>query len=289
MSEEPTPDELTPHEQVAVIGTRPVKIALHPIKDLEEGVWGVVGWHSLTELAEILNARQQVFAYTATVELTPPKELSEKHGYQKEDYFSCLADQIEHTDFDAAIGITHWDLEESQFNQHAAPRRVGVVTTSAFEAYLPPGGSLLKYLAYLILCESFCLATGQELEHDKRNYCLFDACTVRRDLVRCLRKPHIDTDCCAKLAALGFPAAEQNGVAGLLDFVGATSWWHFAAEAVREPGTGFLLGVGTAFAGAILATVSVAAAIAVLGVVTTGWLGLVTYRYRDTQWRRRQK
>lgn len=283
------PEEVAPETQVPVLTHRPVQIALHPIKGAEDAFWGIQKWHSLQHLAEVLNARQRVFQYTAEVELTPDGLLTEKHGYSKIGYYNCLADQIAHTSYDAAIGITHWDLEESQFNQHCELRRVGVVTTSAFEAYLPSGGSLLKYLIYLILCESFCLTTALELEHKERNFCLFDACTLKDDLVRCLRRPQIEDDCVRRLDSLGFAASELEEIADVLDYIGGTSWLHFAGEAVYTPGAGFLLGVAVAFGGAILATVSLMAAIVVLGVVTVCWLGIVTSRHSYAEWRRRHK
>lgn len=198
----------------------------------------------LNKLVRRLNGMQTLFNYFL---VTPPVhdlgEPDEKHVYSDEVYFSRIEKRISGSQYDLGIGITYERLQQSSFNRHDHMHGYGVVTMADFEKFTPRDKTLDQYLAYLLLCESFCLAGHQHFEHRAQKFCLFDECIELYDLFKCLQRPRICRDICEKrLLNSGFTEHDLLQARLVLDYVGRTSLMQVLDRSINNPVSGFFLG-----------------------------------------------
>jgi len=197
----------------------------------------------LNAIAQRLNRLQKLFSYEVIGPTIRLGEYTSTHGYLDETYHRTMEARIQNSRFKWAIAITPEELEEGSFNRHSGNKGLGIITTESYQNYIPPGSTLHQYLAYLILCESFCIVGGVDLEHQEKRYCLFDRCHKKMDLIECLRQPHIHEDCREKLLTLGYDVADLEQAENILKFVKAPNRWHRLGQFIQEPFQGLILGL----------------------------------------------
>ncbi|HEY3946542.1 MAG TPA: hypothetical protein VGL78_15045 [Solirubrobacteraceae bacterium] len=227
---------------------------------------------ALTEFAESLNGLQDAFEFTGFDKQWNLDEYDELHIFTNEHYYDRLRGAKAEQHYDYAIAITSDDLEQSVFNVHREGEGIGIITVSHYEEYLPPGGSFQRYLAFLVLCETLCLAGKYQFEHSRQSHCLFDMCENKHDLIACLSRPQIELRCERNLRKAGFGDGQIEAAYAILRYVGSPSWTQIAISGVREPGAGFALGVATTLAAAIIISASPVAAEAVCAGAAMVWL-----------------
>lgn len=261
---EPAPIMIPPNASIALCST----------VGLQSAAFSSRKGFNLPGFAELLNSRQGVFAFTAFDQQWDLGPYDKLHIYTDEHYYERLCGiKQEQRGFDYAIAITSDDLERSVFNTHDEERGVGIITVSHYWDYIPPGGSLQRYLAFLVLCETLCLVGRYQFEHSRPAYCLFDMCRNKRDLSLCLTRPKIEPACEKELRTAGFRDEHLDAATAILTYVGTPSLPQIAISGIREPGAGFMLGVATTLGTAVLITVAVTAAEIVLAISAFLWLG----------------
>lgn len=261
-------------------GTQPVPIAI-PAK-VSIALCSTVGLNSaaflsrkqfeLARFAELLNSLQDCFEFTAFDQQWNLGKYDELHIYTDEHYYMRLREAKAEQHYDYAIAITNDDLERSVFNTHRELEGIGIITVSHYRDYTPPGGTLQRYLAFLVLCETLCLVARYQFEHSRQSHCLFDMCRNKHDLTSCLSRPHIEATCEKDLRTAGFSDEQIDAAYSILAYVGTPSWPQIALSGIREPGAGFILGVATTLGAAILITVCVTAAEALFAASAAVWL-----------------
>jgi hypothetical protein len=202
----------------------------------------------LAKLAEKLNKCQSLFEFgrgDPVVDLGP---YDKTHTYSYDKFYTWASHRKQGTNYHAAIGITHQALEDQSFNNHSIQERVGVVTLHDYEKYKPPSMRIDQYVTYLILCESLCHLVQEDLEHQATHYCLFDWCTEKDTMRKCLANPHVCVGSKDNLRqALGrkrYPNVEQAlvEVDKALRYVSKKSIVAEVAKAWNNPVIGILLG-----------------------------------------------
>lgn len=184
---------------------RPAKVMLYPFNGFGDAADRQHdGWLGLRFFTEWLNESQELFDFQHTeFETRVTEDLP--HGFTAEASFDCLSRQLENlVDISCGIGLTDSPLEQGVFNHHDESRGVGVVTFEVYKQYVPETASLERYLAYLVLCEAFCLAGRRQFEHKEHRKCLFDFCGNKLEFTDCLDHPHICTECKKELVSSGF-------------------------------------------------------------------------------------
>jgi len=222
---------------------RPVKVMLFPFNGFGDAADRQHdGWLGLRFFTEWLNEGQELFNFQHTEYETRVTE-DLPHGFTAKASFDCLSQQLENlVDISCGIGLTDSPLELGVFNHHDESRGVGVVTFEVYKQYIPETASLERYLAYLVLCEAFCLAGRQQFEHEEHRKCLFDFCGNKLEFTDCLVHPHICTQCKKELVASGFEDHLVESVEKLL-FSLAKPWPGSAFNAVmRRPASAMLVG-----------------------------------------------
>lgn len=222
---------------------RPVKVMLFPFNGFGDAADRQHdGWLGLRFFTEWLNEGQELFNFQHTEYETRVTE-DLPHGFTAKASFDCLSQQLENlVDISCGIGLTDSPLELGVFNHHDESRGVGVVTFEVYKQYVPETASLERYLAYLVLCEAFCLAGRKQFEHEEHRKCLFDFCGNKLEFTDCLVHPHICTQCKKELVASGFEAHLVESVEKLL-FSLAKPWPGSAFNAVmRRPASAMLVG-----------------------------------------------
>lgn len=248
-------------------------VALCSTLGLQSAAFSSRSGFNLPLFVEQLNSLQSVFVFTAFDQKWDLGPYDKLHIYTDEHYYEKLCEiKQEQRGLDYAIAITSDDLERSVFNTHDEARGVGIITVSHYWDYIPPGGSLQRYLAFLVLCEALCLIGRYQFEHSRPAYCLFDMCRNKRDLTLCLTRPKIEDTCEKELRAAGFTDEQVDAANAILTYVGTPSLRQIAISGIREPGAGFLLGVATTLGAAILITVAVTAAEIVFAVSAVLWV-----------------
>jgi len=249
------------------------RVALCSTQGLETAAFSSRRGFSLTRFAELLNSLQTCFEYTAFDQQWVLGPYDKLHIYTDEHYYERLGIiKGEQRGYDYAIAITSDDLERSVFNTHDETRGLGIITLSHYWDYIPPGGSLQRYLAFLVLCETLCLIGHYQFEHSRPAYCLFDMCRNKRDLTLCLTRPKIEAACEQDLRAAGFADEHIDAANSILTYVGTPSLRQIATSGIREPGAGFMLGVAMTLGAAILITVAVTIAEIAFAVSAALWL-----------------
>lgn len=196
---------------------RPIKVMLYPFNGFGDAADRQHdGWLGLRFFTEWLNESQELFDFQHTESETRVTE-DLLHGFTARASFDCLSGQLENlVDVSCGIGLTDSPLELGVFNHHDESRGVGVVTFEVYKQYVPETASLERYLAYLVLCEAFCLAGRKQFEHAEHRKCLFDLCGNKLEFTDCLVHPHICTECKKELVDSGF---EANLIASVEKFL----------------------------------------------------------------------
>lgn len=184
---------------------RPTKVMLYPFNGFGDAADRQHdGWLGLRFFTEWLNESQELFDFQYTESETRVTE-DLLHGFTAEASFDCLSGQLKNlVDIYCGIGLTDSPLELGVFNHHDESRGVGVVTFEVYKQYVPETASLERYLAYLVLCEAFCLAGRKQFEHEEHRKCLFDLCGNKLEFTDCLVHPHICTECKKELVDSDF-------------------------------------------------------------------------------------
>jgi hypothetical protein len=133
------------------------------------------------------------------------------------------------SDLKYAICVVSEELEDSSFNKHnkddwtedgtkdeaTKDMGLGVITIQDYKMYSPAATKLEQYLAFLILCESFCIVSRHHIEHSERKFCLFDLCHDKKDLITSIMRAFIHDQCIEDLLSFGFneeDIAEANKI-----------------------------------------------------------------------------
>lgn len=197
----------------------------------------------LSRLGVELNRIQSFFNFgVESLPITDLGPFDQRHLYSDGHLFPIIKNHSEGIS-DYAIGVTYHHLEQSSFNRHDVDLGVGIVST-ANTMFAPPGRTLEQYIAYLLLCEAFCIVGGHDFEHeDRRTFCLFDLCGDLDELKHCLAHPHIDRDCIEKLIRIGkFSEEEINDAQKILRYVERTSFPQAVTKGLAHPVSSLLLG-----------------------------------------------
>jgi hypothetical protein len=227
---------------------------------------------SLERFAVTLNGLQSSFRFVAVDAKWNLGIYDKTHIYSNSRYGDKLKDAMHERHCPFAIVITTEDLEDTVFNAHKEDEGWGIITTSRYVDYLPPGSSLFRYLAYLVLCETLCLVGKYQFEHARHAHCLFDMCRNKRDLTQCLSRPSVEQECQDRLRDAGFSDTHLQDVYEILTFVGMSSVPQMLTRGVTEPGASFLLGVAATLATAITVTICVTLAEALFAGVALFWV-----------------
>ncbi len=204
----------------------------------------------MQKFCQKLNSLGDIFEYSLqpNISINPNgEEYDAPHCHSHARYFKRLKAARTLLDEcpDLLIGITHDSLEGSVFNKHNESENLGIVTTYNFEDYLPLGMVKEQFVAYLVLCESFCIASEKDLEHEESRFDLFDLCREKSDLAKCLEKPYIGKESRKSLLAEGFP--DQAGLK-ILKYVKSRSVWKTAKEILEKPIYAYPVGTGLGLA-----------------------------------------
>lgn len=247
---------------------RPLNIAILPQQNLAIVTADRKEEVPIGALVRRLNSLQTLFHYQV---IDPPLilgEYDERHLYNDQTYYDAIAKRIANSPIKWGIAIVSEELQEGSFNRHNEVTGCGVITVKHYKEYIPNGHSLDQYLAFLILCESFCIVCGQHLEHHMRCYCLFDMCDDKHDLIECIRKSFIHEDCEQKIFAAGFTHEDFSEAEKILSFARrANTNYKFAKFASRWYVTlelGVLIG--------LIASFLVAVNLLISGVIVLGFL-----------------
>lgn len=222
---------------------RPIEVMLYPFSgfgyaaDRQHD-----GWLGLRFFTEWLNESQSLFAFKhAESETRVTEDLL--HGFTAKASFDCLSGQLKNlVDVSCGIGLTDSPLELGVFNHHDESRGVGVVTFEVYKQYVPETASLERYLAYLVLCEAFCLAGRKQFEHAEHRECLFDLCGNKLEFTDCLVHPHICTECKKELVASGFEAELVASVEKFLFSLAKPRPGSAFNAVMRRPASAMLVG-----------------------------------------------
>jgi|GEM_PF-1845584 len=193
------------------------------------------------ELGKIKN--QNLFSFHVISSFVTDEELGLydiPNGYSKSHMLSAVKKALFGTGFSFGIGFTHESLEAANFNFHDEEAGVGLVTTDTYEIYNPKGRSLYQYLAYLVLCEAFCITGRKQFEHPERRFCLFDLCVNNNDIIKCLEQPSIH--CNDQLLIAGFTQQDILSAEAALKYVKKTSLNQALRQSAKNPYSGFFLG-----------------------------------------------
>ena len=200
----------------------------------------------LAQLVAKLNRIQSVFAFRVLDHVVGHAEMGKydlPHNHSDEHLFTLIRKRTNDAGYQYGIGVTHECLEKSRFNSHdQSSFDVGVITIDSAEKYVPLGRTLSKYVAYLLVCEAFCLVGKTHFEHPESYACVFDECHQKDDLRKCLRKPDIEDDCKENLVNAGFAAKDVAGAMSILKFVRRPSFLHVIRQSAESPFSGFFIG-----------------------------------------------
>jgi hypothetical protein len=275
--DDPRPSPDTGARPPFVVIPEPVRILLCSTLGLDATPYPSRKRFDLVGFSEILNGLQGTYQFVPHDAKWDLGRYDQLHIYTDEHYYRELRRAKTDRGVDYAIAITTDDLERAVFNTHKELEGIGIITVSRYLDYLPPGGSLQRYLAFLVLCETMCLAGKWQFEHSRHARCLFDMCRNKSDLTLCLSRPHIDDDCEAALRSAGFKESHISDAYKILGYVGTPSWSQIVIGGIREPGAGFVLGVAATLGSAILIAVSVTAAEALFAGSALVWLATLGF------------
>lgn len=180
----------------------------------------------LASIIKKLNSLQTLFQYDI---IAPPMDLDEYdllHLYSDKVYYETMEHRIAKSPLKWVITIVSEDLEKGSFNRHSETQGFGIITVKHYKEYLPTAHNLEQYLSFLILCESFCIVSGQHIEHTKRKYCLFDMCEEKSDLIESIRRSYIHDECERKILAAGFKKEDLLEAEKILSFVRKPNTLH---------------------------------------------------------------
>lgn len=271
----PSPD--TDVQPVAVPIPAKIRIALYSTLGLNAASYLSRKQFDFGRFAEMLNSLQDSFEFTAFDSQWDLRDYDELHIYKDDRYFDRLREAKAEHKYTYAIVITANDLERSVFNTHRELEGIGIITVSHYLEYLPPAGTLRRYLAFLVLCETLCIVGRYQFEHSQQSCCLFDMCRNKRDLTQSLSRPQIESGCEAALEAAGFSEKHIDDAYAILSYVGTPSWPQIAFSGIREPGAGFIAGITATLGAAILLTVCVTAAEAVFAATGVLWVVMIYF------------
>ena len=224
--------------RVQVITNRPFVIGLVNFGE----VIGVSLERLASDLNRAQNGKTKLFQFQAIRGVTDLGEYDLPHNYSNKKLFSFITQSLHRTGINYGIGITVEELELGRFNSHDESAGLGLVTVYNHDEYKPSEKTLYQYLAYLILCEAFCITGHHHFEHDDKHYCLFDECSNKKDLKVCLEHPKIH--CVQNLATLGFGPLDLANAAAILEYVRKRSVQNALVKTFSNPVVGMFLGGG---------------------------------------------
>jgi hypothetical protein len=237
---------------------------------------------------------QELFRYVpVTPHLGKLGKRDMKHSYSDEVFFSTIRKHLASTKYIYAIGITRDPLEQSSFNRHdklsfTSPRwreikMVGIITVARAHEFTPWDKTLEQYLAYLLLCESFCLSGRTHFEHDEAHSCLFDECGRLEDLLGCLEQPHLckESRCEERLREAGFTANDIVEANTLLNWIEKPSLNRILYRTINNPLSGFLGGLIVGYLGSYMASLPAPYAQYIVGALLAGFLVSVVINLRS--------
>ena len=169
-------------------------------------------------------------------------EYDDLHCYSYNHLFQLVSSHILGTVYSIGIGVTHERLQKDAFNYHSIPNSVGVVTIADYEEFSPPGQTREQFISFLILCESLCLACGIDLEHEEVRYCLFDWCSVKSQIKKCMEHPKIDNVCLKRLRSAELNEKDIKSAQAILNYVADVNSFQLIKEIVDDPIIGILFG-----------------------------------------------
>jgi hypothetical protein len=223
----------------------------------------------LDKIIRNINSLQTLFSYEMVNLPLSLGDYDKLHIYSNRLYFNTMAQRIEASELEYAICIVAEELEDSSFNKHnkedwigqrqnrdfagmpeddqskkyGKELGLGVITVEDYKSYTPKGVKLDQYLAYLILCESFCIVSHQHLEHSVRKYCLFDMCHDKKDLITSLRQAYIHDECNEKLIEIGFNEKDINEAYKILAYVRKQNMGYIYLKLLNDPRISVTLGL----------------------------------------------
>lgn len=243
---------------------------------------------NLVGLAAKLNRMQNVFDFRVLDHVVSHAEMGEydlPHAYSDKHLFRLIRGRTNLAGYRYGIGVTHESLESSRFNSHDRTEfDVGAISIDSAENYIPLGRTVSQYLAYLLVCEAFCIIGKEHLEHPQSYACVFDECHRKDDLRKCLRRPDIEDECQRKLADAGFSVKDIEGAMNILRFVRRPSLVHVIRQSIENPFTGFFVGglLVHVFGTHIAHLTGIPGALIYLGLLSgLGFSLLYNYRWRQ--------
>lgn len=166
------------------------------------------------------------------------------HSHENRTYFDVLvAAKLGYPGLTGLIGITSDELRENRFNTHDVAQSVGLVTIKDMEEVRPKGMDVEKYIGYLTLCESFCIAGHQNFEADDHLGCLFDRCDDKDTLRDCLGDPIIADKNATLILRAGFQQRHLDASRKLLDYIGKQRWIPPVSKELVVWAFGFTTGI----------------------------------------------
>ena len=206
-------------------------------------------------VADRLNEKQSEFSFEFfRTDLLQGVKGEERRGYSLEQYYSVLTAGRAQWHCTYIVAISSEVLASGSFNREDPDRGCGVITVRDYLKFVPPGLSRTSYIAYLLLCVALVLKYEAVREHARREYCLFDLCEDENDLIRCLRKPHIDDDCRDKLQEAGVSQRELRSFEGILKDIGQREPYELIAGQYGIAAVTFFAGIVVALISAVVAT-----------------------------------
>lgn len=168
----------------------------------------------------LLNSSGDIFEFKVTIYLESEwrKLLGTQealHGYSHEQYASGLLEISNRSStFTNVVAVTSKPLEISEFNKHYlnldGNRATGIISIDGWRQYTPSKMELHHYLAYLLLCEAFCVSANFEFEDEIEERDLFDLCRDKSVLRECLTNVFISEHSRGLLCNQGFSETSGN-------------------------------------------------------------------------------
>ncbi|MCK5020825.1 MAG: hypothetical protein KAS32_27635 [Candidatus Peribacteraceae bacterium] len=217
---------------------RPIKIFLIKLLDEDSKL-------KLKSLCKNANKHQKLFEYRVLEgRESLLGDMDKLHCYSDEQCFAAVKSVLKGTGYndDYGIGITSQEIEENAFNRHNHLSGAGMVTTCDAEEYKPLSVPLEKFMTYLILCESCCIAGSTHFEHEFKHSCLFDICRKKKEITKCIDESKICAHCETELSAAGFKDSDIEEIKKLLFYIKKPDILYGIKKGLNNPFAGFLGG-----------------------------------------------
>lgn len=202
---------------------------------------------NLNSICKQANKNQKLFKFA----IVKPDEkdllgkYDDDHGYTDNRCFNIINEvvNVKNRGYSYGIGITSHSIEKDAFDRHDCQMGVGIISMKNADDYNPRGTSLEKYAIYLMLCEAFCIVGRQDYEHKEVRSCLFDKCTVKNELTKCIRMSQICDECKDEIIASSeFNASDIIEAENLLKYIRKRSLRYGISKGLSHPFAGFIMG-----------------------------------------------